>query len=107
MTLKSFGVRAWLYEFDPKWRNAASGPVTRDTQHPRKANIGENFRLGIIGEEPSKLNAPFRAIRLVEDLFGARKLLVTGHLPHGLAEAVRRKSSQSDRIEMLRLCLRA
>ena len=75
MTLESFGVRAWLYEFEPKWRNAAPGPVARDTQHPRKANVGENFRLGIIGEEPSKLNAPFRAIRLVENLFGHESCL--------------------------------
>src|SRR5271156_535871 len=107
MTLQSLGVRAWPYKFEPKWRNAAAGPVTRDTEHPGKAKIGQNVRLGIVGEEPSKLNAPFGAVGLMEDLFRAGELFIAGHLAHGLAEAVRRKSGQSDRIEMLRLRLRA
>src|SRR5271156_3531760 len=107
MTLQSLGVRAWPYKFEPKWRNAAAGPVTRDTEYPGKAKIGKNVRLGIVGEEPSKLNAPFGVIGLMDDLFGAGELFIAGHLAHGFAEAVRRKSGESDGIEMLRLSLRA
>jgi hypothetical protein len=61
-----------LYEFESKWRQAGPGSVTCDTEHPGEAKIGENFRLlGVIGEKPSKLNAPFDVIGLMDDLFGA------------------------------------
>jgi hypothetical protein len=81
--------------------------VTRDTEHPGEAKISEKFRLDIIGEEPSKLNVPFGSIGLKDDLFGAGKLFVAGHLAHAFAEGVARKNGQSNRIEMLWLCLRA
>ena len=80
--------------------------MTCNAEHPGETEIGEDFGLGIVGEEPAELNAPLGAVGFVSDLFRAGELFVPSHLAHGFAEAGGGESRQGDGIEVLRLWLR-
>src|SRR5260370_38639092 len=77
--------------------------MTCDGKHPRETEIGQNLGLGVVGEKPSKMNAPLAVVGFVDDLFGTRELLVTGHLAHGFAEAAGGESGEGGGVEVLGL----
>ena len=94
-----------MHEFEADRRQAGPGAVTRDGQHPGKAEIGEDCGLGVVGQEPSKLNFPLGIVGFQDKLFGAGELFVAGYLAHGFAEAAGGESGEDDGIKVLGLGL--
>src|ERR1700679_2982879 len=107
MSLEGFCVCPWAHQFEAQRRHAGSCAMTRDRKHPSEAEIGEDFGLIAVGEEPSKLNAPLGVVGFVDDLFGARELLVTGGLAHRFSETAGGQSGEGDGIKVLGLVFRA
>jgi hypothetical protein len=83
VALNGFDVRPRLHELHARRREARTGAVARDREHPSEAAFVQHRRLDLISKKPTELDAPLFVVLFLQDLFRAGELLIARHLVYG------------------------
>jgi len=107
VALDGFQVRPRFHKFHAQRRHARARAMPGDREHPGETAFNQHARLGLIREQPAKLNAPLLLVLVLQDLFRASELFVTSHLLDGGAEIRRRERRERDGIKPFGLRFRS